>query len=44
MRFWRLYNNRMLYERSVKWSDVAILAFNFCSTVLFGLNMAEKQS
>ncbi len=44
MRFWRSYDNRMLYERSVKWSDVAILAFTFCSRVLFVLNMAEKQS
>ncbi len=44
MLFWRLYNNRMLYERSMKWSDVAILAFNFCSRVLFVLNIAEKQS
>ncbi len=26
------------------WSDVAILAFTFCSRVLFVLNMAEKQS
>ncbi len=34
----------MLYERSMKWSDVAILAFTFCSRVLFVLNMAEKQS
>ncbi len=34
----------MIYERSVKWSDVAILAFTFWSKVLFMLNMAEKQS
>ncbi len=26
------------------WSDVATLAFNFYSRVLFVLNMAEKQS
>ncbi len=32
------------YERSLKWSDVAILAFTFCSRVLFVLNMAEKQT
>ncbi len=25
-----------------KWSDVALLAFNFCSRVLFVLNMAEN--
>ncbi len=43
MRFWRLYDNIMPYECSMKWS-VAILAFNFCSRVLFVLNMAEKQS
>ncbi len=41
MRFWRSYNNRMLYERSMKWRDIAILAFNF--KLLFVLNMAEKQ-
>ncbi len=34
----------MLYECSMKWSDDAILALNFCSRVLFVLNMAEKQS
>ncbi len=28
----------------MKWSDVATLAFTFCSRVLFVLNMAEKQS
>ncbi len=33
----------MLYELSMKWS-VAILAFTFCSRVLFVLKMAEKQS
>ncbi len=44
MRFWWLYNNRMLYELSMNLSDVAILAFNFCSRVLFVLNMAEKNS
>ncbi len=43
MRFWRMYNNWMLYERSMKWS-VAILAFTFCSRVLLVLNMEEKQS
>ncbi len=42
MQFWRSYNNNMLYERSMKWSDVAILAFTFCSRVLYVLNMAEK--
>ncbi len=26
----------------MKWSDDAILAFTFCSRVLFVLNMAEK--
>ncbi len=35
MRFWRSYNNRMRSESSMKWSDVAILAFTFCSRVLF---------
>ncbi len=30
----RSYNNRMFYEPSMKWS-VAILAFTFCSRVLF---------
>ncbi len=33
----------MLYECSMKWSDVAI-AFTFSSRALFVLNMAEKQS
>ncbi len=42
MRFCQEYNNRMLYERSMKWSDVAILVFTFCSRVLFVLNMAEN--
>ncbi len=44
MRFWRSFNNRMLYDRSMKWRDAAILAFNFCFRVLFVLYMAEKQS
>ncbi len=43
VRFWRSYDNIMLYERSMKWS-VAILAFTFFSRVLFVLNVAEKQS
>ncbi len=43
MRFWRSYNI-LLYERSMKWSDVAILAFTSYSRVLLVLNMAEKQS
>ncbi len=43
MRFWLSYDNIMLYERSMMWSD-AILAFTFCSRVLFVLNMAEKPS
>ncbi len=43
MLFWRSYDNIMLYELSMKWSDVAILAFTFCSRVFFVLNMAEKQ-
>ncbi len=34
----------MLRECSMKLSDVAIVAFTFCSRVLFVLNMAEKQS
>ncbi len=41
MRFWRSYDNIMLYELSMKWSDVFILSFTFCSRVLFVLNMAE---
>ncbi len=44
----RLYicgsDGRIVIERSAKLSDVAILAFTFCSRVLFVLNMAEKQS
>ncbi len=40
MRFWS-YDNIMLYERSMNWSD-AILAFTFCSRVLIVLNMAEN--
>ncbi len=36
MQFWQLYHNRMLYESSVKCClCVAILAFTFCSRVLF---------
>ncbi len=34
-------DGRIIIECSMKLSDVAILAFNFCSRVLF---MAEKQS
>ncbi len=44
MLFWRSYNSIMLYEHTMKWSDVAILAFTFRSRVLFVLNMALKLS
>ncbi len=39
-------DGRIIIEGSMNtlWSDVVILAFNFCSKVLFVLNMAEKQS
>ncbi len=35
---------RIIIECSMKLSDVAILAFAVCSSVLFVLNMAIKQS
>ncbi len=42
----RLYtcgsDGRIIIQLSMKLSDVAILAFIFCSRVLFVLNMAEK--
>ncbi len=40
-------DGHIIIECSMKWSDVAILAFTFRSRVkhvLFVLNMAEKQS
>ncbi len=37
-------NNKYLIRENALWSDDAILAFTFCSRVLFVLNMAEKQS
>ncbi len=39
-------DGRIIIECSMNplWSDVAILAFTFCSKVLFVSNMAEKQS